>query len=106
MRVHRRTAVLGPTGHPLVPWPAVASHPTAPLLSDQPAQGKPVARRGRKARDLQDARPGDRPVAGLGRHHLIGRSYDRMKSTAIRVALALAALTATVLTLAAGQRWN
>jgi hypothetical protein len=65
-------------------------------------QGKPVARRGRKARDL--AR--DRPAADPGVINFFGRRGSIVKSTLARLSWALTVLASLALTVGAGMRWE
>lgn len=67
-------------------------------------QGKPAARRGRKARDLprETARP---PVTRV--HRLFHRKGDRIvKANLARFTWALTLLASLALTVGAGMRWN
>ena len=65
-------------------------------------QGKPVARRGRKARDLPT---GDRPAAGdaIDQHPYRGVV---VKANLARFTMALSLLATMALSLGAGIKWN
>jgi hypothetical protein len=67
-------------------------------------QGKPVARRGRKARDLprETARLPTRWVSRF----FLGRERDIVKSKLARVTWALMLLASLALTVGAGMRWD
>jgi hypothetical protein len=66
-------------------------------------QGKPAARRGRKARDLGSERTGDRPAAGPAGD----TSYEvrDVKANLARFTTALMLLALSALSLGAGMRW-
>ena len=73
-------------------------------LRDGPTvQGKPVARRGRKARDLprKTARP---PITGERR--LDSHKESIVKANLARFTTALALIASLALTLGAGIRWS
>ena len=65
--------------------------------------GKPVARRGRKARDLRPQ--GDRPVAETRSDVRISKGRS-VKTILARLSLALMMLGAMALTTGAGMRWQ
>jgi Na+/glutamate symporter len=65
-------------------------------------QGKPVARRGRKARDL---RKEDRPVAD-DRRNRQAQKESTVKGNLVRLTWALTLLASMALTIGAGLRWN
>jgi hypothetical protein len=66
-----------------------------------PVQGKPAARRGRKARDLRLGE--DRPAAGsTAQQRTRG---NEVKANLARFATALALLATMALSLGAGTRW-
>ena len=93
------------------PWPIRVCGATvvtrADVLRRCFVQGKPAARRGRKARDLF----GDRPAADRI-DEVDSRSHDTMKTNlaffkgkGFRILLALSAIASSSLVLQAGQRW-
>ena len=65
-------------------------------------QGKPVVRRGRKARDL---RREDRPVAGVVMHRA-GSKESYVKANLARFTWAVALLASMALSIGAGIRWD
>jgi hypothetical protein len=66
-------------------------------------QGKPVARRGRKARDLRFREDEDRPAAVIG----CGLSGgNAVKANLARFTVVLTLLASMALTLGAGFRWG
>ena len=66
------------------------------------AQGKPVARRGRKARDLPSN--GDRPVAEDPTHSTDSKESN-VKGNLVRLTMAMALVASLALTIGAGLRW-
>ena len=68
------------------------------------AQGKPVARRGRKARDLR--RETARLPIESHRVLPIGKKELRVKANLARFTWAIMVLGAMALTIGAGMRWN
>jgi hypothetical protein len=71
-------------------------------------QGKPVVRRGRKARDLHRDRPAaDRiDVTRLKESITMKTNLAFFKGQGFRILLALSALASSALVIEAGQRWN
>jgi hypothetical protein len=65
-------------------------------------QGKPVARRGRKARDLPSE---DRPVAET-QDATHSRGVETVKANLARFTWAVAMLASMALTIGAGMRWD
>jgi hypothetical protein len=69
-------------------------------------QGKPVVRRGRKARDLL---AGDRPAAGNAASSWCTEGYvmskARLRLEAMRVLLALVSLASIVIALGSARKW-
>ena len=66
-------------------------------------QGKPAARRGRKARDLGSSTR-DRPAAGPERNH--SEEVTHVRANLARFTTAIALLAMIVLSLGAGMRWG
>jgi hypothetical protein len=66
-------------------------------------KGKPVARRGRKARDLRPQ--GGRPVTEVQAHRGISKGRS-VKQILARLSLAIMMLGAMALTTGAGVRWQ
>ena len=77
----------------------VRSVPRTNVLRSKSVQGKPAARRGRKARDL----PEDRPAAGRKCTDLQGVT---LKANLARFTWAVALVASMALTLGAGMRWD
>jgi hypothetical protein len=65
-------------------------------------QGKPVVRRGRKARDLPSE---DRPVAD-DRRNRQAQKESNVKGNLVRLTWALTLLASMALTIGAGLRWS
>jgi len=79
------------------------SHLTSEVRSEvATVQGKPVARRGRKARDLLVRRPpGCRSHRGISTNEV-----QLVKANLARFTMALSLLATIALTLGAGVKWN
>ena len=74
---------------------------TRAVLRRRPVQGKPVARRGRKARDLAPPRP-----PGCRTDDVISETRCRtVKANLARFTTAIALLATVALSLGAGMRW-
>ena len=84
-----------PHGHNVLGEVTSTSHPRT-------VQGKPVARRGRKARDLANCETAQLPGDGC---RLLIRS-NNVKANLARFTMALAVLASVAMVLGAGVRWN
>jgi hypothetical protein len=74
----------------------------ASALRRRTVQGKPVARRGRKARGLPT---GDGPAAGLKDETVVSEREPHVKAILARFTMAAMLLASMALTLGAGVRW-
>ena len=66
------------------------------------AQGKPVARRGRKARDLPSTETARLPRT---RRHSTDSKESNVKGNLVRLTMAMALVASLALTVGAGLRW-